>query len=49
MNFDALRAGESVELPTRVITLRDASAARLAGDERFPLDLDESRAAAGSR
>lgn len=30
MNFDALRAGESVELTTRVITLRDASAARLA-------------------
>lgn len=30
MNCDALRAGESVELTTRVITLRDASAARLA-------------------
>lgn len=30
MNCDALRAGEAVELTTRVITLRDASAARLA-------------------
>jgi len=30
MNFDALRAGDSVELTMRVLTLRDASAARLA-------------------
>jgi fumarate hydratase subunit beta len=30
VNYDGLRAGDSIELTTRVITLRDASAARLA-------------------